>query len=339
MDTQQHESTHTKLKISVHPALNCLPRGNTPKAVKADKARIASASATGMSAADVTLAQLAAHVAAGRGFTAFMVDGHRCNESAQAQFLVLDDDLGDPEFEMKVRALNCAAIVGGTATVGHQRAILPLVETITDPQVYETLFIRLHYKFGTVIDKAGKVISQPWLGFRAGTMCIIEGTFLTAAEVLSWPAPPEAAPILRREPAPLTEGQIERLDEYSRMIEQHAPAGKGKRQVFQCINPSHADKHPSARIGDGKGGARLYYCTCGTHSLFTVAGWLNLPSYNQWLRENYPNEWKAQQKQRHAERSAERRARSYVIPIIFNNQYHIDADLRVKSALYRPATR
>lgn len=72
-------------------------------------------------------------------------------------------------------------------------------------------------------------------------------------------------------------------------IERHAPLMRGKH--FHCINPSHADEHASGRVGKGTKSAVLYYCTCGTFSLMTVAKWLGL-NYVDWLKSTYPGEWK-----------------------------------------------
>ena len=166
------------IRISVHPALSHVPRGATKEQRQRDKARMTSVSANGMTPADVTLAQLAALLDAGRGFAAYMADRHRCNDSARAQFIPLDDDNGDPDFEAKIRVLGCAAVIGGTATVGHQRAILPLDEAVAETDLYRELVRRVNYRLGAVVDPAGSVISQPWLGFRQGTTHVIAGNFL-----------------------------------------------------------------------------------------------------------------------------------------------------------------
>lgn len=82
----------------------------------------------------------------------------------------------------------------------------------------------------------------------------------------------------------------EHLAEYERMviaaIERAAGLMHGKH--FHCINPKHQDEHASARVGQGKKGT-MYYCTCDTFRLFTVAGWLGLPTFRQWLKDTYPD--------------------------------------------------
>lgn len=87
-------------------------------------------------------------------------------------------------------------------------------------------------------------------------------------------------------------------DEYERMVavELERRAGEMKGKHFHCVKPNHADQHQSARVGKGRYGANMYYCTCGTYRLSTVATWLGLPSFRQWLKDAYPGEHKPQSK-------------------------------------------
>jgi hypothetical protein len=279
------------IRIGVHPNLNRLPRGATKAERSADKARLCSTSANGMTPADLTLAQLGDLLDAGRGFAAYMTDGHRCNDSARAQHIVLDDDIGDPEFEPKVRALNCAALVGGTVTIGHNCAVVPLAEPISDPQLYRELVIRVNYRLGAVVDPAGNVISQPRLGFRSGTTRVIAGEFLTIAEIMSWSAPPAPKPTFQPREFSHASSGLDHFQEYERFVQQAAEQAFTRRYGKQskCLNPNHPDKHPSARIAEGKNGL-MYFCNCGTYKMTTVAKWLGLPGYRAWVKERYPEE-------------------------------------------------
>ena len=189
----------TLISVSVHSNYDHLPRGATKEVCSEDKRRMGRKAVRGWQRKAWTLEQFAAHLDAERGFAAIFTDGHRHNESAQAQFVCIDDDQGDPDFYRHIEALGCAAVAGETTTPGHHRAVLPLAQLVTDPVLYKLLFARVTYHFHGVIDPAGGVISQPWLGFRQSTTWIVRGEFLTVDEIMSWPAPPEPERAWRRE--------------------------------------------------------------------------------------------------------------------------------------------
>ena len=52
---------------------------------------------------------------------------------------------------------------------------------------------------------------------------------------------------------------------------------------FQCINPHHPDKNPSARVSTDTG-PPIYVCTCGAHGWSTVAAWLGLELFEAWYK-------------------------------------------------------
>jgi hypothetical protein len=68
---------------------------------------------------------------------------------------------------------------------------------------------------------------------------------------------------------------------------------------FQCVNPTHPDQHPSARISyDIDGGDGVYVCNCGTHKWITVGDWLGIGTFREWVRENDPGRNNPQREQR-----------------------------------------
>ncbi len=302
----QHSDTPPNILISVgiHPKLNRLPRGTTKEARQADKARMNASTAEGWQRREFSLNHLASHLETGASIAAVFVDGHRHTESAQAQFIAVDFDKDRPDrivIEADARALGCAAIIGETTTAGHYRVLIPLAEIISNPEQFRDLALRVIHQFHSATDPASGVIAQPWYGFQKGTVTLLQGESLTVDAIRALPAPPQPDRAWRREPAPLTEGTAqERRDEFIRVVVLPAverAATRGREKYFNCINPDHPDKHPSARIGDGHDGDLVYFCTCGTHSLVTVGHWLGL-SYRQWLSETYPAEAKTQKRQR-----------------------------------------
>ncbi|MBZ0285705.1 MAG: hypothetical protein K8L97_33560 [Anaerolineae bacterium] len=118
----------------------------------------------------------------------------------------------------------------------------------------------------------------------------------SAARLLTLPVipPAEPKPIFkpRESAAPASDGAInweaERaywwLQVVIPAIEQRSTARRGKH--FQCINPAHDDRNPSARISTQRDPDGLYICTCGAPSRETVAGWLGL-DFKEWFKAEH----------------------------------------------------
>lgn len=72
-------------------------------------------------------------------------------------------------------------------------------------------------------------------------------------------------------------------------VERAATVRQGKH--FRCINPTHDDRHPSARITE----QGVYICTCGAHKRDDVATWAGAPDFMDWWKENRRALYPAQQ--------------------------------------------
>lgn len=184
-------ATEQTISLGIHSALSYVPRDAEKADRDAKKTAMCMHAAYGVRNVTMTLTQFAAHVNAERGFMSAMSDGHRLTENATSQFLILDDDIGDPAFKDKVRALGCAAVIYGTATIGRQRAVIPTRQRTSDAEAYRLNMRRAQHRVGVDVDRASDVIAQVWLGGRAGTVEVIDGEFLDLDEVSTWELPPD----------------------------------------------------------------------------------------------------------------------------------------------------
>jgi len=126
------------------------------------------------------------------------------------------------------------------------------------------------------------------------------------AALLDCPALPDVAArpvvIQRRETAaPVTSGAVNWPAENDLWwqdivlpaVERAATVRRGKH--FRCINPTHDDRHPSARISHKVDPNGIYVCTCGAHKRDDVATWAGAPDFMDWWKENRRALYPAQQ--------------------------------------------
>jgi hypothetical protein len=111
---------------------------------------------------------------------------------------------------------------------------------------------------------------------------------------------PEIAPTAPPEPHQQTEYNSDvtsKIEEWLRdeVLPAANAALSGNQKHSLCINPAHRESHASARLGKAtRAGAPLkvmYYCTCGSHNLLTVAKWLGL-DFKTWVKAKYPHSQK-----------------------------------------------
>src|SRR5664279_2179464 len=102
------------IRVGIHSALSYVPRDAEKADRDAKKQAMCTRAAYQVRTVEMTVAQFGAHVGNERGVMSAMIDGHRCNESAYASFLVADDDkIGDafPENTASFHARTGFAVV------------------------------------------------------------------------------------------------------------------------------------------------------------------------------------------------------------------------------------
>lgn len=290
-----------RIILGTHPKLNRL------FASQDEKKRMNALTDHGWRRAEMSLDQLAAQLDTGASAAAEFTDGHRCTDSARAQFIALDIDHGDPErqqLEGIADTLNCAYISGetGSSAPGDRRyrLIIPLAEQIADAELFRQLADRLSFKFSTCaeIDSNSLKIGQPWFGYKRGTTRAHPGAFLTPAAIMALPARPEPEkPVLQRRELPTVatgvtvnwdqERSLWIAQEVMAALDRAAPveAGRGKYQYRHCPNPAHSDKHPSFRVSYDKSADGIGVCSCGSHAMGQIAEWVNARDFKTWFKD------------------------------------------------------
>ena len=291
----------SQITVGIHPKLNRL------FASKDEKKRMNALTERGWQRADMSLDQLAAHLDTGASAAAWYADGHRCTDSARAQFVALDMDKGNPDRQRIadiLDALNCAYISGETGSSKpddrRYRFIIPLAGQVADADQYRQLVERLIFCFprDIEIDANSLKIGQPWFGHKLGTTHVKHGDFLTLAAIMALPAPPEPEkPVLQRRELPTVaigvtvnwdqERSLWTAQEVMTALDRVAPvqAGRGKYQYRHCPNPAHPDKTPSFRVSYDKSADGIGVCSCGSHSMKNIAEWVNARDFLTWFED------------------------------------------------------
>lgn len=292
----------TQLTLGIHPKLNRL------FASKDEKKRMNALTERGWRRAEMTLDKLAAYLDTGASVGAAYIDGHRCTDSARAQFVALDLDQGNPDrqrIESILDALDCAYIGGETGSSApddrRYRFIIPLAEQVADAEQFRQLVERVNHLLRAADlapDDNNLKIGQAWFGHKRGTTRVKQGEFLTLAAIMALPAPPvPEKPVLQRRELPtVAVGVIVNWDqERSLWIAQEVMTaldrvrpvqeGRGKYQYRHCPNPAHVDKNPSFRVSYDKSPDGIGQCSCGTHSMKEIAEWVNARDFKAWFKD------------------------------------------------------
>jgi len=103
--------------------------------------------------------------------------------------------------------------------------------------------------------------------------------FQTPAEPTPAQQPLRKSPPRKSSEQPNTSGMSPKQqawENYLEEVKQHVPQGDRKGR-FNCLNPSHDDRNPSARVSYEKSNEGIYICHCGNNSSW---GW---PDVGSWL--------------------------------------------------------
>ena len=133
----------------------------------------------------------------------------------------------------------------------------------------------------TMPDKSD--VNDLWqsVGFKADTFALA----LAALPIFTPPIQRETKPLESIKSTGTNSG-----DKWAEFVDTELRPALGRVGIQQgkkhglCINPAHDDHHPSARISE----RGVYVCTCGSHSMKVVAGWLGM-DFKTWVQIKYPD--------------------------------------------------